>query len=66
MRFTPNYTVSYHGRFYRSGETFEINASDAAEMRKHGTVEEVQTDDTETVSEPVPPRRGRPKKAADS
>lgn len=47
MKFTPNYTVSYKGAFHRAGEVLEIEPEDAAEMRKHGKVEEESPVDTE-------------------
>lgn len=40
MLFTPNYAVSYKGQFYRGGEQFEIAEADAAEMSRHGTVQQ--------------------------
>lgn len=47
MKFTPNYTVSYKGAFHRAGEVFEIDSENAAEMRKHGKLEEKPPGDTE-------------------
>lgn len=38
MLFTPNYPVSYKGKFYRSGQSFEIDQADASEMSRHGIV----------------------------
>jgi len=42
MKFTPDYTVSYRGQFYKAGETVEIDPADAKEMAKHGTVEKAR------------------------
>lgn len=39
MRFTPKYTVSYHGVIHTANLPFEIEANDAEEMRMHGAVE---------------------------
>lgn len=56
MRFTPNHTVSYHGKFYAAGEPFEIEPADVEEMQRYGIVE--------NIPEPVegePPKRSRKK-----
>lgn len=47
MKFTPNYTVSYKGAFHRACEVFEIEPEDAAEMKKHGKVEDEPPVDAE-------------------
>lgn len=62
MRFTPRYTVSYHGEFYYPGEEFDIEPADAEEMSEHGEVVDEPTPPTE---EPAveKPRRGRPRRA---
>lgn len=38
MRFSPYYTVSYRGKFYRAGSEFEIADCDVDFMMKHGNV----------------------------
>ena len=38
MRFSPYYTVSYRGNFYRAGSEFEIADCDVDFMMKHGNV----------------------------
>ena len=53
MLFTPNYAVSYKGRFYQAGEQFEIAENDVAEMSRHGIVQ--------PFDEQEPP--GQPKRA---
>lgn len=65
MKFTPKYTVSYHGVFHRAGVPFEIDAKDETEMRRHGTVETYEHEHEaapELIPEPEPKRRGRPPK----
>lgn len=69
MRFTPRYTVSYHGVIRRANESFEIDTDDADEMAKHGAVEVEEPDeaahstDANTVEDVPVKRPGRPKKA---
>lgn len=58
MKCIPKYTVSYHGVFYKTGESFDIDAKDAVEMRKHGTIE----NSADTAFELPVRRPGRPKK----
>lgn len=74
MRFVPHYTVSYHGKFYRSGMEFEINNEDADFMSEHGVVigekpsEELQTSQAvNALIEPEKPvkKAGRPRKRQD-
>lgn len=55
MRFTPNHIVSYKGKFYTAGETFEIDQKDVEELRQFGDVE------TEEQSADDPPRRVKKK-----
>ena len=71
MRFVPHYTVSYHGKFYRSGMEFEINNEDADFMKEHGVITgetPPETDQTSqavnALTEPEKPVRkaGRPRK----
>lgn len=66
MLFTPKYTVSYHGAFHRAGTPFEIDAGDAEEMSRHGTVEAPSEPsieaETETEQDQPVKRPGRPKK----
>lgn len=51
MRFIPNYRVIYGGLAHEAGREFSIDAKDADEMKRHGTV----------LDEPTPPRKpGRP------
>lgn len=38
MRCVPYYTVSYKGKFYRSGVEFEIDDKDADLMSMHGRI----------------------------
>lgn len=57
MKFTPNYTVSYHGMFHPAGKQFDISDVDATEMRKHGTVEVAGAPEQPAAKKP-----GRPKK----
>ena len=40
FKFKPNYTVSYKGVFHPAGKVFDIEEADAAEMSKHGSVQE--------------------------
>lgn len=77
MLFTPNYAVSYKGRFYQAGEQFEIAENDAAEMSRHGTVQQLPPEEPEqempVLEEPQeiaePPqeasKRGRGRKGAE-
>lgn len=69
MKFTPNYTVSYHGEFHKAGEPFEIEEKDINEMSVHGVVAETKreiivedSDLKEERLEDEPPKRGRPRK----
>lgn len=55
VKFTPSYTVSYKGVFYRAGTPFEIDESDIDEMKQHGIVKDARPKEE-------PPRRGRPRK----
>lgn len=55
MLFTPNYAVSYKGQFYRGGEQFEIAEADAAEMSRHGTVQQAAEPPQKPPSEELPP-----------
>lgn len=55
MKFTPKHIVSYHGKFYAAGETFEVEPADAEELRQYGDVE------PDKEPEDVPPRRGKKK-----
>lgn len=57
MRFTPNYTVSYHGEFHAAGKPFDIDAADEEEMKQHGTV-----DLSGNSVAPAPRKPGRPRK----
>lgn len=69
MKFTPRYTVSYHGEFYYPGEEFDIDPADAEEMREHGEVVDEPTPPTEKPAEKTEEpavekqRRGRPRRA---
>lgn len=77
MLFTPNYAVSYKGRFYRGGEQFEIAEDDVAEMSRHGTVQQPPPEEPEQkmlvleepqeIAEPPqePSKRGRGRKGAE-
>lgn len=60
MKFTPYYTVSYQGGFHPAGKPFDIDEKDAAEMQKHGLVEETPPEDS--VPEETPPRGRTAKK----
>lgn len=53
MKFTPNYTVSYHGEFHRAGIPFDIEDKDVKEMSAHGVVldSKAQKAKTQTESE---------------
>lgn len=68
MRFMPHYTVSYNGKFYRSGVEFEIDASDAEIMSMHGEIvgglsEEAKAPQATVVEAEKPVRKsGRPRK----
>lgn len=74
MRFTPDYTVSYHHAFHAKGVTFDIDDADAEEMSKYGSVEFVQqmipgiedttVPDDVKQTEPVKRRGRRPANAA--
>ena len=75
MLFTPNYAVSYKGRFYRAGEQFEIAENDVVEMNKHGIIQpfeeqqeppesELSPEEDEEQQEP-PKRAGRSRKGAE-
>ena len=55
MRFTPKHIVSYHGKFYAAGESFDVEPADAEEMQQYGIVER------EPEPEEVLPKRGRKK-----
>ncbi len=67
MLFTPNYAVSYKGRFYQAGEQFEIAENDVAEMSRHGIVQPF--DEQEPPENELPPEEdeqeppGQPKRA---
>lgn len=53
MKFTPKYTVSYHGAFHEADKPFEIDAKDADEMSAHGIVEAAkETDSKEPKKQP--------------
>lgn len=68
MKFTPKYTVSYHGVIHKANVAFEIDASDAEEMKEHGTVEEKDSDAVRAekpVEEQQEKKTGRPKKTAE-
>lgn len=54
MKFTPDYTVSYKGKFHPAGKPFDIDEKDAAEMKRHGRVAEAPTEE-------APPRRAAKK-----
>lgn len=38
MKLTPNYSVSYKGKFYKAGETFTFDKQYYDEMKEHGIV----------------------------
>lgn len=74
MRFSPYYTVSYRGKFYRAGSEFEISDCDADFMMKHGNVMGEKPSEMDKTSqaanatiEPEKPVRkaGRPRKQQD-
>lgn len=71
MRFSPYYTVSYRGKFYRAGSVFDIADCDVDFMMKHGNVmgeKPSKMDKTSrAVNAPVEPEKpvrkaGRPRK----
>lgn len=43
MKFTPNYTVSYHGEFHKAGIPFDIEDKDVKEMSPHGVIATKET-----------------------
>lgn len=57
MKFTPNYTVSYHGTFHVKGIPFDIADKDAAEMSRHGEVEYAQQVIPSIAATPVQPEK---------
>lgn len=67
MLFTPNYAVSYKGKFYQDGKPFNIAEADAVEMSKHGVVQPPQEPPAEEDLPPQePPKRaGRTRKGAE-
>lgn len=52
MKFTPNYTVSYHGEFHKAGIPFDIEDEDVKEMSVHGVVSGAKTEKPKTQTEP--------------
>lgn len=38
MKFIPNYRVCYNGEFHEALKEFEIDPSDAEEMKEHGKI----------------------------
>lgn len=63
MLFTPNYAVSYKGQFYRGGEQFEIAEADAAEMSRHGTIQQAAEPPQKPPAEELPPEELPPDEA---
>ena len=53
MWFTPHYTVSYKGRFYRSGVEFEIDDRDADLMSMHGRIKSKTPSEVATAPQAV-------------
>lgn len=71
MRFSPYYTVSYRGKFYRAGAVFEIDDCDADSMMGHGNVMGEKPSEmgetSQAVNAPIEPEKpvkkaGRPRK----
>lgn len=67
MKVTAKHWLNYNGKWYKAGETFEVEDPDAAKdfavekaERQEGYVSEVFPPDEE-----APKRRGRPKKTED-
>lgn len=69
MRFTPKYSVSYHGVIHKANVPFDIDEADAEELKKHGTVDAaeriVESETEEHVEEKPVKKSGRPKKTAE-
>lgn len=64
MRFIPDYRVCYNGTFYECDEEFDIDPSDADEMRQHGEIveESAEPDEPAGLSEPDEPQEEKPKR----
>ncbi len=57
MRCIPKYRVCYNGKFYSSGEAFNIDAKDADEMKQHGRLVDNSMPPTPEAKRPGRPRR---------
>lgn len=57
---TANHNVVYRGKLYSAGQSFAIDAKDAAEMERHGRI--VASDPVEESVAPVKRSPGRPRK----